>query len=540
MRVALTAVLLVFLTQIETAQSGTRPWPDTTAGIGVFADQLPSSLTEAQRRFAALHLVGTQKQLASNLRAIRAYNPYFLCIHYQLGVGCGPALFCDGLSWTSDWSYVSNQASWFLLNSATQRVHQTTWDWYVMDIRYTNGVPVSGFPAYWISNALSRIRSSESDGVFADSFTQDAYTFGQCNPSHAWLDDVNACKANWIPQLMNFGQAITNAFVRDGAGFLFLPNLGGLLTSWDTTDFGIGDGGMIEGFCFWSSGNYFAVSDWKLQADRILNLGVRNKVLICQTYISGAPVSDRLFVMCSYLLIKARRTYINMAATGNLEFYPEYKVQLGRPRQVTAPSMDSLWSSAWGVYRRDFTNGLVLVNPSAAPVNVSALGATYYNVTPAGGGDVDTSGNASGTLAFSPVSSVSIPAHSGVILLVSTNYPADTDGDGMPDDWEVEHGLNPSSPADAAIDSDGDRASNLAEFLAGTIPEDGNSVFRITDFSPTGITWNTVEGRNYRVERSVDLTGAWQLLDIVPSWTNFASMRLTATTNSFYRIRTSR
>jgi hypothetical protein len=45
----------------------------------------------------------------------------------------------------------------------------------------------------------------------------------------------------------------------------------------------------------------------------------------------------------------------------------------------------------------------------------------------------------------------------------------DTDGDSIPDWWELLHGLNISSN-DAALDSDGDDRSNLSEFDAGTDP----------------------------------------------------------------------
>jgi hypothetical protein len=45
----------------------------------------------------------------------------------------------------------------------------------------------------------------------------------------------------------------------------------------------------------------------------------------------------------------------------------------------------------------------------------------------------------------------------------------DTDSDGMPDDWENEHGLDPYDD-DAGGDLDGDGLSNLAEYLAATDP----------------------------------------------------------------------
>ncbi len=51
-----------------------------------------------------------------------------------------------------------------------------------------------------------------------------------------------------------------------------------------------------------------------------------------------------------------------------------------------------------------------------------------------------------------------------------TSYK-DSDGDGMPDDWETAHGLNPHDPADATTDLNGDGYSNIEEFINGIDPQ---------------------------------------------------------------------
>lgn len=51
----------------------------------------------------------------------------------------------------------------------------------------------------------------------------------------------------------------------------------------------------------------------------------------------------------------------------------------------------------------------------------------------------------------------------------------DSDGDGMPDEWEKKYGLNPNDSSDANQDLDGDGFTNLEEYLANTDPTDPRS-----------------------------------------------------------------
>lgn len=53
-----------------------------------------------------------------------------------------------------------------------------------------------------------------------------------------------------------------------------------------------------------------------------------------------------------------------------------------------------------------------------------------------------------------------------------TRLPVDSDGDGMPDQWEIKYKLDPKNSKDGAMDSDGDIYTNVEEFLNGTDPQE--------------------------------------------------------------------
>lgn len=58
-------------------------------------------------------------------------------------------------------------------------------------------------------------------------------------------------------------------------------------------------------------------------------------------------------------------------------------------------------------------------------------------------------------------------------LMDAVDALADDDGDGLPNGWEVRHGLDPRDAADAAGDMDGDGVSNLDEWRLGRSPDAG-------------------------------------------------------------------
>lgn len=96
----------------------------------------------------------------------------------------------------------------------------------------------------------------------------------------------------------------------------------------------------------------------------------------------------------------------------------------------------------------------------------------------------------------------------------------DWDGDGLPNDWETAHNLDPhaaNGDNGASGDPDHDGLTNAQEYLAGTDPQATASRLEISavdlNDAETSIRFVAVEGRSYTVSFSDDLhTGTWQRL----------------------------
>jgi hypothetical protein len=125
----------------------------------------------------------------------------------------------------------------------------------------------------------------------------------------------------------------------------------------------------------------------------------------------------------------------------------------------------------------------------------------------------------------------------------------DSDGDGLPDAWEIANGLNPYSASGndgANGDPDGDHFTNLQEYLAGTDPHNGASYLKINSIAPSGgnmaISYTAIAGHTYTVQSRTNLTlGSWQKLsDAGPFSTNTTVQVLDPATGKarFYRLTT--
>jgi hypothetical protein len=99
-----------------------------------------------------------------------------------------------------------------------------------------------------------------------------------------------------------------------------------------------------------------------------------------------------------------------------------------------------------------------------------------------------------------------VSVDTATITVLDHDNPAicDTDMDGMPNWWEEDHFDDPTA-TDPEDDLDQDGSSNLHEYLAGTLPTDSNSVFKIdgvveaSGLESFAITVRTQPGRTYSI-----------------------------------------
>ena len=125
-------------------------------------------------------------------------------------------------------------------------------------------------------------------------------------------------------------------------------------------------------------------------------------------------------------------------------------------------------------------------------------------------------------------------------------------GDGIPNGWKQQYGLDPFDPNVANQDPDGDGMSNLQEYLAGTDPTNSASVFCITSLAATGndvlVSWMTGINRTNALQATAgdeggtystnNFTDIFTVTNTVGSVTNYLDAGAAANSPSrFYRVR---
>lgn len=295
-----------------------------------------------------------------------------------------------------DWAEVDSHEDWFVHDALGDRLVNSAYGSYLMD------VGSEGWRNHYGDYVKAKMDSSSFDGVFADDtwvvLKKDVWDDSK-NPTQAKID-------SWSSDMAGMLQSVKSKI----GSRLLISNIGSLLIFPTTSDLdsllNLVDGIMDEGFVHasWDNDNYFlSLASWKKNIDYGIETISKNKILLAQSGTKGIVSEDEkkkimLYSFCSYLLAEgndATFSFKDSAGPYNeLIYYPEFDVTLGN-----ATNAYHIFPGTTNIYAREFTNGLVLVNPGATSSGEFNLNGNYK------------------TLEGQSITSITMEPHEGVILL---------------------------------------------------------------------------------------------------------------------------
>jgi hypothetical protein len=342
----------------------------TTAGFGSPAPGRPvlqwmpeefatgHTYTQAQAVTAATRydvIVAYTQAFQPYVAAMRAANPNLVLLAYMNGMFVPPA---QASQWPADWySYDSNGVK---VQNAQNR-------------NYLMNPSNSG----WVQNRATMcsnlVAQSGYDGCMLDTLGVAPLTAGYCtalpvNPATgaAWA------RPDWISATTQLSQSVRTTVSPSlvvGNGLKDGPSLG------ESSQLFSGmDGGIAEGFLRTSTQSataYPSVSTWQQNVNMLLS---PPKPVLALTKVWASATTDQLnqwhlYALASFLLGTDGRSYFYFSSASS---EPPTSVV---PWSVNIGDPSGAYALQDGAYQRPFTQGRVLVNPTASQVSVPLSGA---------------------------------------------------------------------------------------------------------------------------------------------------------------------
>jgi hypothetical protein len=251
----------------------------------------------------------------------------------------------------------------FLKSKSGARLIEGSYNW-----MYMADIANPGYQQMWADNVIRMLKTGPWDGVFAD----DTNTTARYH-----TDPGNIAK---YPNDGSY-QAATRSMLAavsprlHGAGYKFYANIGSWVSypsvAKDWLQFL--DGGMDEMFGKYSTQPGVGYRDpfqWRTQVGEIASTEAMGKSFLAVTQAVKSDTQAARFGWASALLAARGHTsfYANQDSQSET-WIPEYNVDLGLP-------VSGLTPAGGGAFKRTFTRGLVLANPTTHSVPVS-FGGSY-------------------------------------------------------------------------------------------------------------------------------------------------------------------
>jgi hypothetical protein len=328
--------------------------------IGNEASFANSAVTAQRNSYVIL-----QAWEAGRAAELKAANPNLEVLVYQNLSAMAQGTSATGLS-SSGVNYAEADTAhpeWFLQNPAGGRISEGDYSWlWMADI----GDP--GYQQQWTSNVLKLLASGPWDGVMMDDTNTTAKYHTE--PSNIAKYPTDAAYQAAVRSMLAYAGPRIQA-----AGKLAIPNIG----SWSEYPevakewLKYVSGGIDEMFAKWSATpgqGYRDTEGWKTQIEEIQSAERMGKRFLAITQAAASDTQAIRYGWASVLLAADGHTAYTAAANYDSETWSsEYEAQVGEPTS-------SATEVAGGVWEREFTGGLVLVNPTTTTVKVN-FGGTY-------------------------------------------------------------------------------------------------------------------------------------------------------------------
>jgi hypothetical protein len=299
---------------------------------------------------------------------LKAFNPDLTVLVYQNLSAMAEGMSTDGLSSTGVNFAEADVAhpGWFLTEADGVRISEENYPWLWMA-----NVAVPGYQRQWTANVLGVLHSGPWDGVFLDD-TNTTAEYNVYPQSRIAQMPTDATYQGAVGSMLAFaGPKIKQAGFQAIANVGAWPQYPNVVAGW----LPYLSGAMDQQFVKWSplrGKGYVQPARWLTQLREIETTESLHRQFLAVTH---APAGDNRAVRFGWATVllgsRGHSAFYARSSRPGDTWWPVYNVDIGQPTSRAEEFQGGLW-------RRWFSNGLVVVNPQTTTLAVN-FGAHAYS-----------------------------------------------------------------------------------------------------------------------------------------------------------------